>query len=300
MKKKSAFSLIELSIIILIVAILIAGVIKGSRLLISSKISNAQTLTQSSPVASIKNLYAWYETSSEGSFDSEVVDNDDSITVWRDRNPQKTTGLDLTQGTGSAKPSYKLKSLNDIPTVYFDGGDFLASTLDFGMNGNPDFTFFVVGKIEGGNYGPFVSAGTNSTCKWVAFARDTGSENGEVFTGFHSGGQHYTHATLGTSSIFAIHTWVRTANNVNNNKTGNTAFVNGQTQVLVNEGSTCVPSLGTSTLKVGFDTSTHYFTGNVAEIIIFDRALKTEERKAVEYYLGKKWNIELSVDEIIS
>ena len=31
--------------------------------------------------------------------------------------------------------------------------------------------------------------------------------------------------------------------------------------------------------------------GDIGEIIIFSRALKTEERQAVERYLGKKWGI---------
>jgi hypothetical protein len=32
----------------------------------------------------------------------------------------------------------------------------------------------------------------------------------------------------------------------------------------------------------------------MGEIIIFNRALKTEERKAVEKYLGQKWGIKVS------
>lgn len=52
--KKSAFSLIELSIVILIVGILIAGVTQSSRMVGKSRIKTAKTLTQSSPVGSIK------------------------------------------------------------------------------------------------------------------------------------------------------------------------------------------------------------------------------------------------------
>jgi prepilin-type N-terminal cleavage/methylation domain-containing protein len=57
MKNQSkAFSLIELSIVILIIGILIAGVTQGSRLVRESKITTAVTLTQSAPIASVKDL----------------------------------------------------------------------------------------------------------------------------------------------------------------------------------------------------------------------------------------------------
>ena len=38
-------------------------------------------------------------------------------------------------------------------------------------------------------------------------------------------------------------------------------------------------------------TRAHYLDGDIGEIIIFNRALKNEERKAVEDYLAKKWGI---------
>lgn len=37
-----------------------------------------------------------------------------------------------------------------------------------------------------------------------------------------------------------------------------------------------------------------YFNGDIAELIIFTRDLKTEERQAVEAYLGKKYSIKIS------
>jgi hypothetical protein len=37
-----------------------------------------------------------------------------------------------------------------------------------------------------------------------------------------------------------------------------------------------------------------FFDGYISEIIIFDRALKTEERRSIEAYLGKKWGIKVS------
>ena len=58
-----AFSLIELSIVILIIGILVAGVTSSSRLITRMKVVTAQNLTRNSPVSSIKDLAMWYETS---------------------------------------------------------------------------------------------------------------------------------------------------------------------------------------------------------------------------------------------
>ena len=70
MAKKNAFSLIELSIVILIIGILVAGVTTSSRLIRAMKLISAKQLTQSSPVLTISDLLAWFEPTKEGIFGS--------------------------------------------------------------------------------------------------------------------------------------------------------------------------------------------------------------------------------------
>lgn len=69
MSNKNAFSLIELSIVILIIGILVAGVTQSSRLIRQMKISSARSITNSSPVSSISNLAGWWETTLDSSLD---------------------------------------------------------------------------------------------------------------------------------------------------------------------------------------------------------------------------------------
>jgi len=63
---KTAFSLIELSIVVLIIGILIAGISQSSRLIKAMKLSTARSLTRSSDVNSINNLTAWFDATAEG------------------------------------------------------------------------------------------------------------------------------------------------------------------------------------------------------------------------------------------
>ena len=65
---KKAFSLIELSIVILIIGILVAGVTQSSRLVSQFRLLSARNITQSSPVHSIKDLLIWLETTSTKSW----------------------------------------------------------------------------------------------------------------------------------------------------------------------------------------------------------------------------------------
>ena len=89
-KLNHAFSLIELSIVILIVGILIAGVTSASRLVNKMSLTSIQNQTRSSPVASIKDLVVWYETSLDESFIDSERSEGSKISSWNDINPQSS------------------------------------------------------------------------------------------------------------------------------------------------------------------------------------------------------------------
>jgi len=80
-KKSKAFSLIELSIVILV-----AGVTQSSRLIRQMKIATAQNLTRSSPVPN-RNLMFWWETTLDESFLPGEATDGAEITQWNDNNP---------------------------------------------------------------------------------------------------------------------------------------------------------------------------------------------------------------------
>ena len=46
-------------------------------------------------------------------------------------------------------------------------------------------------------------------------------------------------------------------------------------------------------LNIGYHNNADYLEGYISEIIIFDRALKKEERISVQNYLAKKWGIKI-------
>jgi prepilin-type N-terminal cleavage/methylation domain-containing protein len=113
---KKAFSLIELSIVILIIGILVAGVTQSSRLVSRMRILSARSITQSAPVSSIKDLYSWHETVLESSFDEAEASDGTRITNWYDFNPQTSTDKILINQTDvNLKPLYSSGKINGLP-----------------------------------------------------------------------------------------------------------------------------------------------------------------------------------------
>ena len=130
MKKHKAFSLIELSIVIVIIGIIIAGVTQGSRLVKQMKLSSARTQTQSSPISSIKNLELWLESTSEKSFDDAETEDGATVTTWYDINPQSSVKNNATQATDANKPIYVSSAINGLPALSGNGtSTVLESTL---------------------------------------------------------------------------------------------------------------------------------------------------------------------------
>ena len=65
---RKAFSLIEISIVVLIVGILIAGVSKAIDIVIDSKLNSARSITKGSQIIRIPNVVLWLETSTSESW----------------------------------------------------------------------------------------------------------------------------------------------------------------------------------------------------------------------------------------
>ena len=90
--KKTAFSLIELTIVLIIIGLLATVVIGSQSLINSATLSSARSKTKASPVNHIENLVFWLDSTSENSFDGSESSDESLISIWKDLNLQKTTG----------------------------------------------------------------------------------------------------------------------------------------------------------------------------------------------------------------
>ncbi len=166
---KKAFSLIEISMVILIVGILIAGISKGLDLVNDMRIATARALTDKAPMFGMENLEMWLETTSENSLATgtgtsftNVANPPDKKEIgrWNDINPtliNPNNKNHATQSTLAYQPLYVQDGINGLPALLFDGksqvegGDYFD--IKNGKTNFIEFTIFIVAKPEfyGGN-----------------------------------------------------------------------------------------------------------------------------------------------------
>jgi prepilin-type N-terminal cleavage/methylation domain-containing protein len=287
-RSKNAFSLIELSIVILIIGILVAGVTSSSRLIKRMKITVAQNLTQSSPVPSIKDLAVWYESSLDKSFvDSEESDQT-PITTWFDNNIQSSFKYDFKQPTVANQPKFSEGIINGLPAVKFDGTDDFMIANSVGINGK-GFSAFVVGQrlAYPGTWQTYLTGlapsqtDDCSTGSFIMFA-EWSSAFGSCYSGNQWTYSNIAHPGNGTPYIYDLVV----------SPTNNSVFFNGANVTSTNSTFT----YGFDSLRIGCRFSNgngNFLNGYISEIIIYARALNTEERKSVESYLSKKYSIKI-------
>lgn len=295
--KSSAFSLIELSIVILIIGVLIAGVTQASRLVRQSKLTTAKTLTQSSAVNSIKGLILWLEPTMDNSFISTEAVDGATLSKWYDLNPQLSLPNTFTAGSGI---TYKASSTNSLPAVAFadNNTSFAGTYLDAPFSA---YTIFYVARSTNLAAENTVlydgTSGTNGFGVSLTSAGLTKVTYG-VSTTFNFG---LTAASAGAADIISI--------TIDPNSVLGLAVATPSVKAYKNGGgvssdtaktitlSNWVNPASTGALRIGNSTAsstTTDFIGEISEVIVFDNVLKKADRQEVEKYLSKKYAITIS------
>lgn len=210
-----------------------------------------------------------------------LSDTGASAATWPDLSGN---GRDATQGTAGKQPAIIAAELNGHQVRRCDGGDRLTGSMPItGTTG----TAFAVGKMNTATagYGRLLSIAnidgqvdynTAGQCAWII---RNSSNNGMV--SYRAGSLSSHPVTLDTwfvcSSVF--------------DGTNNTLYIDGQT-------TGAVGSTGTFTSQFfaigGHTTEGDFWTGDIAEVIVYDTALSTGDREDVEDYLGAKYGISIT------
>ncbi len=297
-KNKKAFSLVELSIVLLIIGIIIAGISESSRLIAQFRLSSARSQTESSPVNSVKGLVQWYEATSEASFEeSETEDHDlvlaaPGISIWYDINQTDGTRKNATQGTDSQQPLYYANCIQGLPCVRFDGTNDNLAFDGTGIVGSNYTIFLVVQRREAVSSGLFNPILGSSTALLVNTALSIGHDGDtKLLISQGDTGDGFTVPIDGFVTIKPeLHTIINSATTTADNIEH---FLNGSMSIstLTTVGDDTLGALSSyANGRIG-QHNTDRFAGDIGEIIIYNRALKAEERRSVNDYLAKKWSI---------
>ncbi|MBU6338429.1 MAG: hypothetical protein KGQ36_00425 [Rickettsiales bacterium] len=278
----------------------------------------SRTLSQSSPVPSIKNLVLWLDATQEDALTNtngaKSVDNGDYIQSWTDKNPQFSIPLTFSIATTSRYPSYSESAINGLPALYFDGatdgtGDYLSTAEEARIAKPNSFTIFAVFK-------PIAGYSTSEGCLGI-LTKQTGSVisnppyavcfvgvrskfGGSVVNdGDTSGATSNLNATgSNDNSIVNGNSYIGTLSHaINVTSTGFKSFLNGGNYFKTS--ATYSTGLSGGNLVIGAQKTsvdTRFFKGYIAEIVMYNRNLTNEEANSVLSYLGQKWKI--SVDKM--
>lgn len=293
---RTAFSLIEISLVVLIVGILISGVSLGVDLYNDFKLTTARQLTINSRVGRIEDLVAWYETTNQNVFskgeetfeDLAKIEEGQAINRWKDFNSKSFIKFDATQTTTASQPTIIFDKTTSLPIVRFGTGKFLNlpnGTVPFG---NQAYTVIFVSKIDADCNCPVLTSGDGSVSpinsNYFEYVNDNKIVNG--WGAFLQGLWSYTKViAINKFQMFSF-TYDQSKINIYINK-------NYFTRAMVNlNARTSLPT--NNFIGKGLNRASPYdFIGSIAEIIIFNRNLLNSEREDIENYLSKKWSIKL-------
>jgi prepilin-type N-terminal cleavage/methylation domain-containing protein len=311
MKLKRAFSLIELSIVTLVIGILIAGGMQGTSLYVKMKLAAARSITQSSPANGVADLVLWLDTTSEAAFPTNIEDQN-PVSTWNDTNPQQINKSNAT-ASGTARPLYVANAINGLPALKCDGIDDLISvTAD--TNYHPiaapsntnNFTIFVVAYPDAVIHQ--IDAQTNN----VGDVNGTAGQKyilGAAHGGIIYGGTDIVGAgiSLGTNgvSVYEHGANYMAPLAVYNGSNGLSApviitlnYKNKTPTIFINGTSVQV---GLTSLKNSVFPPVQFcsgmygaFSGKIGEIIIYGKLIPAAKRAQIEKYLGKKWGIKVA------
>ena len=301
MKKTNlkAFSLIEMSLVTLVIAILIAGVLKGFSIVDSAKLKSARALTQSSPVAAAPGLRLWLEATLDESLDDAIAVDGAAVTRWNDINPQNYTSRLYARTTSSSILYRESTGINALPSIYFPSS---ASADFFTISSSKDSTVATAIPTPDGAFSYFL----------VVKPDALGSVNNLLYNGTDtSDGWGYANTATDRTILFDDITA--------DNQTGDPALPNAEI-ITVTHGPSSVGSplkmyingaadgtlsssaaVDVESPTVGFyigsrdaSGSANNWQGYVSEIIIFERKVSESYRKEIEKYLSKKYAIKVT------
>lgn len=275
-KLPKAFTMIEMSVVLIIIGILISGVLNASGMIMAAKMATARSITSKSVVPNIEGLVAWYETTMTDSFKASENYEYAQISAWYDISPasivmRKNT---LTR-TASSAATYTNKGINNIASINFTG------------TGTFSLTNFYQGSLARGTI--FLVARPSKLSSTLATVVDS-AQNSTTTLSFLSSGINLNSGTpqnisnsLTTTQSYIVAAYLNSASSkvyINNSAT----IAGGST---VNIGSSAIQGL-----MVGNNHSGGYpFAGIISEIIIYDRPLKDIDRKEIFRYLSNKYKI---------
>jgi hypothetical protein len=216
--------------------------------------------------------------------DAFVTYSGSNVSFWADQSGQ---AYNASQSNSSNQPSLVVNSINGLPAINFNGtSSFMQFPTGFNNFAQGLSIFLVVKPTAATALSQIINLGTGSSNDYNFGIEINSSSEAEFFV--------YTSAGSGMTSVSYGSTIGTSAQLIEVIQTGTNATIltNGANPV-TNASMNSIPEpTGRTANYLGQASGGgNYFNGEIAEVIIYNTALSTVQRQAVESYLISKFNL---------
>jgi hypothetical protein len=206
-----------------------------------------------------------------------------TVSLWKDKSVSANHASNTT-----AQPTVNFNAQNGLPLVNFSGSQYLTLSTSSLPTGATECTFFFLTRTTSSAVQVFFTYGAepNTANRNPQFFYNTGVLSTDLYGG---GGLNdninYVNSYVITSCIFTT-----TRNTAWDN---GTQFSGGSTAITLNTG-TGWASIGVGRIPPG-NVLSYYLTGQMGELVVFNRALNEQQRQQMEGYLAWKWGVQANL-----
>jgi len=280
-KNNKSFSLIELSIVLIIIGLLITGVVGSKILMKKARLSGARLLTLSSPIPQIEDLVYWLEPVLDGAFqdvNGATVEWGGKVNTWVNKAGfSGKMSANATQTTDSLRPIALEEGVNKLPVLSFTNASLILNNSPKFTN---EFTLFFVGTQTTTSTQVYLMGGSGWGASPALLSNST-----TAFT-WYNPNESEVISTTASSGLHAIALRRKDKEDLD-------IFFDGALAVSKQASTADANDFeGDSLVSIGSeDGIICNYVGEIAEIAIYDRFLTDDEILKIQNYFMQKYKI---------
>lgn len=258
------------------------GLIVGRPWIGVAALAAPASIAEALPANTLVALESWYDGSDGQYFVPNNPTDGQTFTQWTDKSNFAHNANPI--GGATTRASYQTNELNTLSVVRFDGNDGLDINPYASLASAPALTVFVVMKMTATAGNPRVFS-TNSGLTEMYY-----DSTAAKFVVEAAGGVG-TSTVANNSAAFHIHTFAYDGSQTTN--AASLKYRYDKTDITLSFTGTVGDTLSASNTRfyIGNNNGANFFTGDIAEFLIFTHVLTTVEIQNVENYLSNKWGL---------
>lgn len=257
------------------------GLIVGRPWVATSLITAPETLQDALPPSTLVELESWYDADRGDLFVPNNPSDGATFTQWVDGSSYAHNANPI--GGATTRASYQTNELNTMSVVRFDGNDGLSINPYASLASAPALTIITVFKMTSTTGNPVVFS-TNSGATALTYDSTAGK-----FVAKAAGGVGVS--TVTNDAAFHIHSWVFDGTQTTNATSLKYRYDKSDITLTFTGTVGDTLSASNSILYIGNNNGANFYTGDMAEFLVFTKALTSTQVQNVENYLSTKWGL---------